>query len=208
MVISDPVGPSENHPEYKNLTSSSLLRQLEFVQASIKASIGLGWNKVSSDLIKAFNYHAIACLHPNAGVYRPCQVKIMGRDENGNPTPIYVPPEHYAVPSLMDEMVNDINRHWESTDPIKLGAYGLWRLNWIYPFVNGNGRTARALCYYLLCVRTGTALPRPQLPSLITGKRDEYLAAIDQTSNRFARREKGYLDPVVLFLSGIIDSLR
>ncbi|MEX1365172.1 MAG: Fic family protein [Nannocystaceae bacterium] len=26
--------------------------------------------------------------------------------------------------------------------------YTLWRLNWIHPFVEGNGRTARAACYY------------------------------------------------------------
>lgn len=207
MVISDLVGPGENHPEYKNLSSSSLRRQLDFVQSSIKASIGLKWNKVSSDLIKAFNYHAIACLHPNAGVYRPCPVDVMGRDENGEPAVIYSPPRHHAVPSLMDEMVNDLNRRWETADPIRLGAYGLWRLNWIHPFVNGNGRTARALCYYLICVRVGSAMPRPLLPSLITGKRVEYLSALDQSSKRFARREQGYLDPVVLFLSGIINSL-
>ena len=206
MGVSDLVGPGEDHPEYKNLSSSSLLRQLDFVQSAIKASIGLGWNKVSSDLIKAFNYHAIACLHPNAGVYRPCQVNVVGRDESGNPVIVYAPPEHYAVPSLMDEMVNDLNRYWETTDPIELAAYGLWRLTWIHPFVNGNGRTARALCYYLLCVRTETVLPRPQLPSLITEKRDEYLAALDETSKRLARREEGYLDPVVLFLSRVIDS--
>ena len=72
------------------------------MQSAIGASIGLGWAKDSSDLLKAFNYHAIACLPPNAGVYRPCQVNVVGRDESGNPVTVYAPHKHYAVPSLME----------------------------------------------------------------------------------------------------------
>ena len=44
-------------------------------------------------------------------------------------------------------------------------AYGLWRLNWIHPFIEGNGRTARATCYYLLCVRSGGLLPGRKIVS-------------------------------------------
>lgn len=55
----------------------------------------------------------------------------------------------------MNEMINDLNRHWDSAPPIVLEAYALWRLNWIHPFINGNGRTARALCYYVICLRMG-----------------------------------------------------
>ncbi len=36
---------------------------------------------------------------------------------------------------------------------LHLSAYALWRLNWIHPFEDGNGRTARALCYLLFCAR-------------------------------------------------------
>ena len=50
---------------------------------------------------------------------------------------------HYRVPGLMDDMVNTVNRDWGESHPIRLSAYVLWRLNWIHPFVNGNGRTAR-----------------------------------------------------------------
>ena len=35
----------------------------------------------------------------------------------------------------------------------------LWRLNWIHPFINGNGRTARAACYFVLCLKMGGWLP-------------------------------------------------
>ena len=61
----------------------------------------------------------------------------------------------YRVPALMDDFVNTVNRNWEQTDPVVLAAFVLWRLNNIHPFINGNGRTARACAYFVLCVRAG-----------------------------------------------------
>jgi prophage maintenance system killer protein len=31
-------------------------------------------------------------------------------------------------------------------------------MNWIHPFIEGNGRTARAVAYYVFCVRDGALL--------------------------------------------------
>ncbi|HET9282483.1 MAG TPA: Fic family protein [Candidatus Angelobacter sp.] len=42
---------------------------------------------------------------------------------------------------------------------IHLAAYVIWRLNWIHPFADGNGRTSRALSYLVLCTRLGERLP-------------------------------------------------
>lgn len=65
----------------------------------------------------------------------------------------YTPPDHYRVNALMDDFVNLVNRRWSETEPVSLAAYVLWRLNYIHPFINGNGRTARAACYFVLCVK-------------------------------------------------------
>ncbi len=60
-----------------------------------------------------------------------------------------------------------------------MAAYGLWRLNWIHPFVEGNGRTARAVCYYLLCVRSGALLRgRKIVPERIREDRQGYESAL------------------------------
>lgn len=76
----------------------------------------------------------------------------------------------------MNAFVNEINRHLEATDALTLAAYCLWRLNHIHPFINGNGRTARALCYYVLCVKFGGPLPgAPILPELIRRDREQYV---------------------------------
>lgn len=75
----------------------------------------------------------------------------------------------------MDDFVNQVNRNWEIFDPVVLAAWVLWRLNWIHPFINGNGRTARAACYFVLCVKAGSWLPGSViLPELIKQERQRY----------------------------------
>lgn len=79
----------------------------------------------------------------------------------------------------MDDFVNLVNRNWETADPVALAAFALWRINHVHPFINGNGRTARAACYFVLCVKLGGWLPgQPILPELLRQKRDEYVTAL------------------------------
>ena len=40
-----------------------------------------------------------------------------------------------------------------TADPLFVAAYVLWRICWIHPFDDGNGRTARAASYFVLCQR-------------------------------------------------------
>ncbi|WP_400770301.1 Fic family protein [Methylosinus sporium] len=73
-----------------------------------------------------------------------------------------------------------------------LFGHGLWRLNWIHPFIEGNGRTARAACYYLLCVRSETLLPgRKILPERIRENRDGYERALVAADRAW---DDGHLD--------------
>src|ERR1700691_2453032 len=52
-----------------------------------------------------------------------------------------------------------VNEHWEESNAIHLAAYILWKLNWIHPFADGNGRTARAVSYAVLCIKLDGLLP-------------------------------------------------
>jgi Fic family protein len=42
-------------------------------------------------------------------------------------------------------MCDYVNDRWAEASAVHLCAYVLWRLNWIHPFGDGNGRTARAI---------------------------------------------------------------
>ena len=73
-------------------------------------------------------------------------------------------------------MIDYVNSTWHLGDPLWTPAYYLWRFNHIHPFVNGNGRTARALCYFILCVNVGGWLGGPTIsPELIRNNRGEYV---------------------------------
>lgn len=160
---------TEQHPIYQELAISNGNRQYDFLRSIVKASIEADKRFLSQHVIKALNFQAITCLHTNPGEYRPCPVTV------GE----YNPPEHFRVQALMDDFVNDVNRKWETADPIELACFVLWRLNHIHPFINGNGRTARATCYFVLCAKLGFWLPGIMiLPELIRRERARYVMAL------------------------------
>src|SRR5690606_38819391 len=109
----------------------------------------------------------------------------------------HVPPKAALVESLVAEMCDYANRRC-SEDPIHVAAYLMWRLNWIHPFEDGNGRVSRALAEIGLCVGLGTepAGP-PTITTLIVRHRSEYLdglAAADQAEPRDGSPDVGRLE--------------
>src|SRR6185437_14262144 len=86
----------------------------------------------------------------------------------------------HLVPGLLEEMCNYVNEHWESATAIHLAAYVMWRLNWVHPFVDGNGRTSRAVSYLVLCVKLGYPLPGTRtIPEQIAADKKPYYAALE-----------------------------
>lgn len=191
MIVFELVNQNENDPVYQTLTIENGNRQYDFLKSIVDASLRLGRPFLSSQVLKALNYHAIACLHGYAGEFRPCQVYV------GHHQP---PPEH-RVQALMDDFVNLANRNWETTDPVVLAAWVLWRLNWVHPFINGNGRTARAACYFVLCVKAGGWLPGSViLPELIKRERQRYEQGL-----QYADSPNGDISQLHALLSELLD---
>ena len=150
---------------------------------------------LSQTVLKALNFHAIACLHSNAGMYRPCRVTVGKKNDF---------PEPWELPDLMDDFVNVANRRWAESDALELAADVLWRLNRIHPFINGNGRTARATCLFVLCLKAGGWFNfNPILPELICKNRSEcveILRSIDETESN----GKLNIQPLIDFLAKLI----
>jgi Fic family protein len=70
-------------------------------------------------------------------------------------------------------------RDRRSRPGLDAAAFALRRINWIHPFKNGNGRTARSFSYCCLCARLGVVLPgAPTVIDQIMTTRPEYEAAI------------------------------
>lgn len=179
MILYELTG-GENHAVYQTLEVANGNRQYDFLHSIVDAATAMGRPFLSEHLIKALNFHAIICLHTNAGEYRPCPVEV------GTGAAAYVPPMHHQVDALMEDFVNVVNRTWTETDAVALASYVLWRLNYIHPFINGNGRTARAACYFVLCLHIGQWLPgNTILPELIRRDRPQYVAALRSADNSF-----------------------
>lgn len=192
MDIYTAVGRTENHPVYSRLATSNLRRQYDFLRSVTRAAIDSGHNQVTEALIRSLNHHAIAGLHAKAGLYRDYPSGT--QDQHGNWT--YRAPPAGEVPDLMSEFVEKVNKGWTGPDPLRLASYCVWRVNFIHPFVNGNGRTARALCYFVLSVGMGAPLPGEiLLPELIKRRRDEYVAALREVdaADKEGRVEEGLL---------------
>ena len=169
MNLIDLVENNEQHPVYRELESSNLARHYEFLFSIINSAIGIQRPFISTAVVKALHFHAVVGLYESAGKYRAGEVQV------GD----FMPVPHYKVDSLMNDCINQINWQWQIMNPIELAAWALWRINWIHPFENGNGRTSRAVCYFVLCVRAGNLLPGENvLPELLRRERDEYVRAL------------------------------
>jgi len=118
-------------------------------------------------------------LHLLAGTYRNVPTEIKGSK--------HVPPEPFLVPDKVQEMCEYVNVNWHSKSAIHLSAYILWRLNWIHPFADGNGRTSRMVSYIVLCVKLNSILPGTNtVPDQIARNKGPYydvLEAADAASD-------------------------
>lgn len=132
--------------------------------------------KVSS--ILDLNRIALAGIHENAGGYRTGGIDISGSG--------HTPPDPAEVPRLMEEFCDYVNGRWDRSTPVHLAAYCMWRLNWIHPFSDGNGRTSRAVSYLVLCAKLGTRLPgRETIPEQIVGNKVPYYKALEAADKAY-----------------------
>lgn len=106
---------------------------------------------ITEDLIKKL--HAIIRVisggrRPTISEYRTQQNKVA---EERSGALVYLPPEYKDVPILMEDLVAWVNQpeQQQLPAPIKAGIF-MWQFLTIHPYMDGNGRTARALATYIL----------------------------------------------------------
>jgi Fic family protein len=84
------------------------------------------------------------------------------------------------VPEEVEHLCDYVNDNWSQRSALHLAAYVLWRINWIHPFADGNGRTARTVSYVLLSTRIDSLLPgAPTIPDQIAQDKTPYYEALE-----------------------------
>jgi Fic family protein len=141
--------------------------------------------RLRSSLILRLHKAALEGLHMLAGTWRNTPVSI-GESKHQPPHEAFVSEEV----ELLCEYVND---KWKEKSPVHLCAYVLWKLNWIHPFSDGNGRTARAAAYVVLSIKLDSLLPgAPTIPEQIAADKAPYYAALEEADR--CLKEDGRID--------------
>lgn len=152
--------------------SENGLLQFDRMFQLIEAAIEDGRVPLTTEVVLDFQGLAVAGLEATAGRFREEWVGIDGTSHQ--------PPRWEEVRQLVDAMCAYVNDHWAEEQALHLSAFVMWRLNWIHPFTNGNGRTSRVASYLVLCAALGVNLPGDHtVPEIIDDDKADYYRALD-----------------------------
>jgi fido (protein-threonine AMPylation protein) len=126
------VREKDNPQLFNKVQEGNILRTYDLLSNCIEIGLHKGIEAFDKYMLWSLNAAATANIAQFGGRYRKGPVYV------GDHTP----PHHDDVPDEMDRFLSLVHESWtENDDPLTLPAFALWRINWIHPFVEGNGRT-------------------------------------------------------------------
>lgn len=139
--------------EREKVEAANALAQFDRVVAEVETALAAGVFTLTPELVCELNRLAVQNLEPTAGAYRTADNEILGSRHQT--------PPWQDVPQLVEEMCGYVNElaYRGGYEVVHYAAYVMWRVNWIHPFADGNGRTARAASYLVLCIHLGVLVP-------------------------------------------------
>jgi len=111
-----------------------------------------GTDRITKDIVlKIHKYNTRGILKSSeVGCYRKVEVAVV----NGSGRVTFQPPKASKVPSLMKDFITWLNKKdTKIIHPVLVSGIAHYELVRIHPFVDGNGRTARALATLILYLR-------------------------------------------------------
>jgi class 3 adenylate cyclase len=171
-VRTKPLPPLTKAQKAAQEATNTLLQYDRTLQLIEEAKTECDRFRLRPHVILELNRLSIQRIESEAGRWRDVPMRI-GKSK-------HKPPLWQDVPRYIDEMCEYINDNWRTKSALHLAAHVMWRLNWIHPFIDGNGRTTRAVSYYVLCVKLGFQIPDvTTIPELISSNKTPYYAALE-----------------------------
>lgn len=182
--VADPVELISDPDEKARREAENGVRQfkraLEIVRQNI-ATDGSNF-KLKQSLLLDLHKEALDGIHPLAGTYRNSRVFINKST--------HTPPRASDVADHVVDMCDYVNEHWKERNACHLSAYLMWRINWIHPFADGNGRTARVVSYAVLSIKLNALLPgNPTIPDMIASNKNPYYEALEKADKAWRVEE-------------------
>jgi Fic family protein len=165
--LQDPIQRAEREAE-------NGLRQFDLGLQIVEDAVEKGGAyRLRPSVLLALHREALRGLSQYAGNWRPAGVEIQGSG--------HAPVGAHQVAELIEDLCDYVNTHQEDRSAIHLAAYVMWRLNWIHPFTDGNGRTSRIVSYVVLCIALKSVLRgKNTIPDQIVDNRQPYFDALEQ----------------------------
>ena len=173
QIISSSAAVVADEEERAALEAENALLQFDLVLDLIDDHVRGGRPfRLRPSIILTLHAEAMRGVDSQAGTFRNAPVEIAGSK--------HAPPAESLVAAKVEDMCEWVGEQWDIISAIDLCAYIMWRLNWIHPFADGNGRTTRAVAYLVLCVKAGARLPGfPTIPEQIAADKTPYYAALE-----------------------------
>jgi Fic family protein len=174
------------------------IRLTDLVAQKARAALKARRFVLEPDLIRALNLTAMTKVIETAGSIR----------QTDQSRPIFgsrhQPPPYREVADYLRHMcayINDLPPTFPvDGDPklrqaldrgIHVASYAIWRLNWIHPFEDGNGRTSRALGYLLLSIHSGMFdTASPALPDRIYREKLKFYRCLEAADVAYKKKKR------------------
>jgi hypothetical protein len=137
-------------PSFQYVSERNRARQYDFLRTAFEVWTQHSDFPIDRRFLCDLNFYAVHYLSNQPGKYRENQNVTVGK---------HVPPPWEEVELQMTRFWDNLHRLWGRMNALESAAFAIWGVNHIHPFVEGNGRSSRALCYFILCVKFEFWLP-------------------------------------------------
>ncbi|OGV96775.1 hypothetical protein A2W24_01790 [Microgenomates group bacterium RBG_16_45_19] len=121
---------------------------------------------------------------------------------------IFLPPDHQAVPTLINDLVKFVKNNSSQIDPLILAGITHKQLVLIHPFMDGNGRTTRLITKALLANMGLNTFKLLSFENYYNQNVSKYFSLVGEQGNYYDLVDKIDFTPwLEYFVDGIIDEL-
>lgn len=170
---------------YEYVKNRNLQGQWFLLETLVQHSLQLPNYQFAPESLYALHHSAANLLEKSPGRIRNEPREIAGSD--------HLPPHEADVDRWLSEFFEFLNDHFDEYPVARIGAYALWRLTWIHPFHECNGRTARAFSYLVMCKKIGRWPPGGKMMhQIIRENGDGYYHGLQLADNHY--KHDGIID--------------